>query len=99
MTEVIGEHDAFLEQARREDAKRKEWFDRFIALPMVGGPLDGTKYAVPKALMRGNQPIELPVELPHVQTPLILPKQYKRYAVYGLNRAAGVLDYARTTTL
>ena len=94
-TEVVGEHDAFVEGERERQAKLDNMpvtdVNHQTYLPLVGGPLDGGAARVPTMMLRqGGAPVEMPLPV-GPESSLIVPESVHKpltRAVYRLDRTA-----------
>jgi len=106
-TEVIGEHDAFVEgeKERREKLENMPVTDvnHQTYLPLSGGPLDGGGFRVPTMMLRrGDASPEFPVPIPAEPSKVIVPAGAhvpRARAVYRLDKnAPPTLRFVRTET-
>lgn len=108
-TEVIGEHDAFVEgeKERRERIENMPVTDvnHQTYLPLSGGPLDGGGFRVPTMMLRkgGTTPITFPIPIPAEPSKVIVPAGThipRPRAIYQLDLAAPpTLRFVRTESL
>lgn len=107
-TEVIGEHDAFVEgeKERRERIENMPVTDvnHQTYLPLSGGPLDGGGFRVPTMMLRrGDAAPEFPIPIPAEPSKVIVPAHVhvpRARAVYRLDKTAPpTLRFVRTESL
>ena len=103
--EVLGPRDAYLEGERDMRAMARR---RAPEVVCYGGPCDGRKVRVPRAVLerptpgpaeRTPPPFEMPLTLPSTVALDHLPIERRPLAMYRLDPEARVLRYVRTETL
>lgn len=100
--ETIGQEDAFAEGERERRERLRSNRPDVLLVPLVGGPLDGGRFRVPRDLLASAGPDahaehEFPVRLPAMSDRIIIPGERPRSAIYRLDRSMNVLQFTGQT--